>query len=313
MNSADSHARQPFWVVGHRGSPAIEVENTIPSLDRALGDGANALEIDLCVTSDGEVVLWHDFSPDELRARLRRLGLEPLVRYRPQLSNDPKYHRPTSELTLAEFRAHCGYATGWRGKRVSAHIPTLTEFMEWATRKKTLGLVFFDVKVPGEFEHLIRVLVDRVQALVARFEPKFRIIFESASLSATRALIRHAPDYRHALDVEPPAGIVFKHGDHSAARIAIANRLRLGTAQRPRGITVFPFRTHCRIVRSDVALMRRHNSASPAVPLEGLCSFTINREPEMRTLIELGVCGIQSDRPELLRRVAERCGCHLAP
>ena len=37
-------------------------------------------------------------------------------------------------------------------------------------------------------------------------------------------------------------------------------------------------------------------------------SFTINDEREMSSLIRLGVAGIQTDRPGLLRRVAERLG-----
>jgi hypothetical protein len=78
--------------------------------------------------------------------------------------------------------------------------------------------------------------------------------------------------------------------------------------QRPRSITLFPFATHRRIVKADLARAARHNASSPDVAIEGLCSFTINHPREMRELIELGVWGIQSDRPGLLRRVALECG-----
>jgi glycerophosphoryl diester phosphodiesterase len=54
-----------FLVIGHRGSPAREIENTIQSLNRAVNEGANALEIDLSMTKEGEVVLWHDWDPNE--------------------------------------------------------------------------------------------------------------------------------------------------------------------------------------------------------------------------------------------------------
>src|ERR1041384_2142466 len=55
------HAGNDFLVIGHRGSAGYEVENTIPSMIRAMDlDSANALEIDLCMTADGAILLWHD-------------------------------------------------------------------------------------------------------------------------------------------------------------------------------------------------------------------------------------------------------------
>src|SRR6186713_985096 len=105
-------ARVDFWVIGHRGSPEVEVENTIASFERALAEGANGLELDVCVTSDEEAVVWHDEDPHEWRARFRRLGLEPVVRHRPYTPRDRRYCRPVSELTLEELRTHFGYTKG---------------------------------------------------------------------------------------------------------------------------------------------------------------------------------------------------------
>jgi len=39
--------------------------------------------------------------------------------------------------------------------------------------------------------------------------------------------------------------------------------------------------------------------------------WTVNTEPEIRTMIELGVDGIISDYPDLLRRVAAELGISL--
>ena len=50
-----------LWIGGHRGAPAEGlVENTLPSLLRALDDGADFVEIDVRLTADGELVLVHD-------------------------------------------------------------------------------------------------------------------------------------------------------------------------------------------------------------------------------------------------------------
>jgi glycerophosphoryl diester phosphodiesterase len=297
-----------FWVIGHRGAPESEVENTIASFERALADGANGLELDLCVTADEEVVIWHDEDPFDWRARFRRLGLEPVVRYRPSAPSRRRFRRPTREHTLSELRTHFGYARGPFGRKLPARIPTLGEFMQWASEKQSLGLVFLDVKVPAEREDLMRTLVRQLDALILRHRPRFEIVLETPTAPAASLLTRLAPGHARALDAEPRPGLVLDYERPSAARAAIAHRLTHAAPQRPRWITLFPFATHRRIVKMDLARIARHNESSPEVPIEGLCSFTINRAREMRALIELGVWGIQSDRPALLRRVAMECG-----
>ena len=46
--------------VGHRGARAYEPENTIRSFKKALELGSNAVELDVRMTKDGEVVVFHD-------------------------------------------------------------------------------------------------------------------------------------------------------------------------------------------------------------------------------------------------------------
>jgi len=57
-----SHWKTPHgtWIVGHRGAPRRARENTLDSLDWAESLGADAVEIDLRQTRDGEAVLFHD-------------------------------------------------------------------------------------------------------------------------------------------------------------------------------------------------------------------------------------------------------------
>jgi glycerophosphoryl diester phosphodiesterase len=297
-----------FWVIGHRGSPEREVENTIASFERALAEGANGLELDVCVTADEEVVVWHDEDPSEWRARFRRLGLEPVMRHRPYAPSDPRFGRPVSELTLDELRTHFGYTKGLLGKRLPARIPTLVEFFEWACDKEKLGLVVLDIKVPAQREDLMNALVRGLDSLIERCQPRFRILLETATAPAVSLLSRLAPHHARALDVEPRPGLVLDFERPSAVRAAVAQRLAHAMPQRPRSITLFPFATHRRIVKADLSRAVRHNASSRGVTIEGVCSFTINHPREMRELIELGVWGIQSDRPGLLRKVALECG-----
>lgn len=47
-------------IVGHRGSPRVHRENTLPSFQAAIAEGATAIELDVHATRDGHVVVHHD-------------------------------------------------------------------------------------------------------------------------------------------------------------------------------------------------------------------------------------------------------------
>ena len=50
--------------VGHRGARAYEPENTLRSFKKALELGVNAVELDVRMTKDGEIVVIHDAKVD---------------------------------------------------------------------------------------------------------------------------------------------------------------------------------------------------------------------------------------------------------
>lgn len=50
----------PFLNVAHRGARALAPENTIPAIRMARRTGANAVELDVQMTRDGELVVFHD-------------------------------------------------------------------------------------------------------------------------------------------------------------------------------------------------------------------------------------------------------------
>ncbi len=56
----------PFEIVAHRGVPTEVPENTIPSFQRALDLGADAVEVDIRLTRDRVPVVYHNFYLDEV-------------------------------------------------------------------------------------------------------------------------------------------------------------------------------------------------------------------------------------------------------
>lgn len=56
-------------IVGHRGCRALRPENTLAAFQHAFELGADAIELDVHLTTDGQVVVYHDYhlSPDLTR------------------------------------------------------------------------------------------------------------------------------------------------------------------------------------------------------------------------------------------------------
>ncbi len=56
----------PPYVVGHRGAAGLAPENTLPSFECALACGAHALELDVHLTRDQQVIVTHDARVDRV-------------------------------------------------------------------------------------------------------------------------------------------------------------------------------------------------------------------------------------------------------
>jgi glycerophosphoryl diester phosphodiesterase len=128
-------------VIAHRGASAYAPENTIPSFELALRQGADALELDVRLSRDGAPVVIHDATLD------RTSDLAGPVRGR----------------TLAELRAaDAGFRfTPDRGRsfpfrRGEARIPTLAEVL-WTFPETP---VMIEVKEAEVQEAVRRVLLD---------------------------------------------------------------------------------------------------------------------------------------------------------
>jgi len=72
MILSDLGLATPPWIVGHRGAAGIAPENTLDSLQLAVEQGADMIELDLQLTADGQLVACHDWD-------LRRMGDSELV------------------------------------------------------------------------------------------------------------------------------------------------------------------------------------------------------------------------------------------
>ena len=112
----DAPDARPFLVIGHRGAAGHEPENTLRSFRRALELGADGIELDVRLSADGELMVFHD-------AALQRV-------------TDGR--GPLSRRTLAQLR-ECDAGAGER-------IPTLREVFELVDRR---ALINIELKARG--------------------------------------------------------------------------------------------------------------------------------------------------------------------
>lgn len=97
------------YVIGHRGAAGYAPENTMVSFERGIALRADAIELDIHPTSDGELVVIHD----------------------PTLDRTTSGQGLVSAHTLAEIQAldaGSWFDPSFRDERV----PTLVEVLEWA-------------------------------------------------------------------------------------------------------------------------------------------------------------------------------------
>jgi len=304
-----------FLIIGHRGSRVHEVENTIPSFERAIQEGANGIELDLCMTKDNRIVIYHDWYPMSSIAVARALGLEEAGGFCPRF---PKFGtkgvKPAHKLTLEEFREVRGYKRKklfW-GENVEAHIPTLEEFLEWASTKEKLKFVSFDMKVPKYHSKLAPKMITLTRSIIAKYNPKFQYVFNTPFWRVMKAFDRTITAENYILDNEPPFGMILNPGKFTSVTAALRWRNAFANTVHPKILTFAPWTTFRRIIQADVHYRNKHNEKRPKVPIKKVLACTLNEPVKIKCVIHLGIDGIMTDYPSLVKKIAESNGKHPA-
>lgn len=296
---------RPFLIFGHRGSPCVLPENTLTSFDLALEEGANALELDLCITKDGQVVCWHDWTPHQTTFFARWLEFEPHVKYYPLLPSDKEYWVPVCDLPLDDFRRVYGYKEKRSDKRTDDPIPTFREFMAWASTQTRLRALSLDLKIPNERSDLVHPFMRAINEVIAEYGEGLEIMIEVTEAGVLKNVLEENHGYDISFDTEASPGFVLFPDTFSSVQRANDYGLSAAVPLRPRPITVAPWTTYRRLIDHEQAL-RRSAAGQQRESVRYLIAATINSPKEMECLIRMGVDGIQTDLPAELRAVAER-------
>lgn len=264
-------------VQGHRGARSVFPENTLPGFLYAMQIGVDTLELDLAVTKDNVLIVYHD-----------QIINTKICRY---LNGKPA---PSGlivhTLTLKQIKEFdCGALENSRfpnQKRIpGTKIPTLTEAFDLVTKSKLpkAKKIKFNIETKSEeaspaHQPLPDVFANLVIELVKKYGLESRVTIQSFDHRTLVAVNKMAPNIQlAALFEEKPKDFIQATLDAKAS-----------------------------IVSPDFNLLNKdlvnkfHKNNIKVIP------WTANNEVDWLHLIEMGVDGIITDDPEPLLKLLRR-------
>jgi len=288
---------QAFDLQGHRGARGLAPENTLPAYRRALELGVDTLECDMAITKDGVVVIHHDLwlNPDTTRGPDGK-WLE---------ARGPAIHDLTFEALqqydVGRLKPGSDYAKLFPDQQAvdGTRIPRLADLFD-LVRKSGNTTVGFDCETkisplepaatlpPDEFTR--KVIAEIREAGMQR-----RIMVQSFDWRTLQQIQKEAPEIRTMYLTSPNT---LKPGARNLPSPWLA-----GFAPETHGGSV-PRAVHAAGGRiwapnqtyvTPAMLAEAHALGIVVIP------WTVNDPAMMTKLIDMGVDGIISDRPDLVQ------------
>ena len=297
-----------FDIEAHRGGRALFPENTLVSFAGALSIGVDTLELDVGATKDDVLVISHE----------RRLN--------PDLARDGDGNyvaapgTPFVELPLAEVKSYdvgrirpdSAYARQFPDQRAApgTRIPTLKELIDLVRRSgnDTVRLNIetkIDPDHPAESpdpDNFVALLLDLIEA------EKFagRVMIQSFDWRTLQLVQQRAPKI-------PTVYLTLQRGSSPNVSLARATNWTAGFNPADHGGSL------PRTIKAAGGTIWSPYFGDVTPPLVAeahelklaVVVWTVNKGEDMARLIDMGVDGIISDRPDLLRKAAADKGIAL--
>ncbi len=247
----------------HRGGSGLAPENTLPAFERGVALGADALELDIQTTRDGEIVVIHDPTVDRTTdgaGFVASYSLDELCRL------DAGYR----------FSPDGGQTYPYRGQGVT--IPTLREVFE---RFPTLR-INIDLKESSPARE------QRLWVLIQEYGAEDRTLVASSDV--------HLPIVRFR---QLSAGrVATSASEAEIRRFFYMTRMRATRWLRPAYDALQVPETH----RGILIVSRSFVEAAHRLGLD-VHVWTVDERGAMERLLALGVDGLMTDRPDVLAKV----------
>lgn len=273
-----------FYKEGHRGARGLMPENTIPSMKQAIDDGANVIEVDIQFSKDNQVLVAHD-------AYINRIySLHPDGNEIPE-SDAKKY--VLYQMTYDEIRRfdvgskhHKDFP---QQKKFKTYIPTLGELIdsvESYTKSKGLPGVIYNIEIKsdpskdGEYQPEPHSLIRQVMDVIKSKNIVNRYYLQSFDIRQIQEVHKSYPEVVTAFLTSNKN----KSFDENIGEIGYKPQI---------------YSPHYGLVTATL-IKQCHDAGMKLVP------WTVNTEEEIDRLVKLGVDGIITDYPHLLKKYPVR-------
>jgi glycerophosphoryl diester phosphodiesterase len=297
-----------FDIEAHRGGRALMPENTLASFANALSMGVDTLEFDIGVTADGALVVSHErgLNPDLARgpdgAYIAAPGI-PFVRL--PLAEVKKYD-------VGRIKPDSAYAKQFPDQHAvpGTPIPTLREVFA-LVRKSGDAHVRFNIETKIDPNHpdespdpqrFVTLLLDL--ATEEKFED--RIMVQSFDWRTLLLVQKLAPAI-------PTVYLTLQKGNAPTVALSKATEWTAGFSPADHGGSL------PRTIKAAGGAIWSpyYGDVTPELVKESqglglkVVVWTVNKKDDIARLIDMGVDGIISDRPDILREVAGEKGVAL--
>lgn len=171
-------------ILAHRGASDARLENTLPAFQHALERGADGVELDVQLSRDGEVVVFHDADLARLAGRQQRIE-----------------HMTWDEIAQVQLHHH-------------QRIPRLGDLLSVWPTDRWLNI---ELKAggPAVAQQVVRLLAGRPMVILSSFDPRLLLAARAAGSAYEHALLLAAqsPPFLHAGGAQA-FGCTAVHLDH---------------------------------------------------------------------------------------------------
>ena len=292
--AASSHG---FDLQGHRGARGLAPENTLAAFQKALDLGVDTLECDMAITKDGVVVIHHDLrlNPDTTRgpdgAWLSQPG--PAIS---ELSFDA-----LQQYDVGRLKPGTDYAKGFPDQQPvdGARIPRLSDLFD-LVRQSGNTRVGFDCETklsplePAATwapEAFARRVIDEIR----KAGMQRRLMIQSFDWRTLQVVQREAPEIRTMYLTSPRTLAPTSAGAQSPWLAGFAPELHGGSVPRAVQAAGGKIWAPNQTFLTPALLAEAHALGHTVIP------WTVNDPATVVKLLDMGVDGIISDRPDLVQ------------
>lgn len=301
-----------FDLQGHRGARGLAPENTLPGFARALGVGVNTLETDIAISRDGVLLISHDpaLNPDITRGPDGQWlsGRGPVI-----------FHTPAAELQRYDVgRLKPGTRYAWQHPEQQAvdgsHLPTLDALFALVKRAGDLA--------PGQAP--VRLALETKLSPLAPDDTAAPEPFARALVAAVRGAGMASRVSVLSFDWRTLQLIQREAPEIPTVYLSARQRWldNIGSGPATPWTAGFALRDHGSVPKMIKAAGGKvwssfHGDLDAAQVKEAqalglqVLAWTVNEPPQIEAMLNLGVDGIVSDRPDRVRTAMAKRGMAL--